>query len=288
MPDEKTFRRRRAVFLLLVFGALVLLTGSFVGAFGGTERGFAGIFSPLQEGVAKVAKPGRDLVNWVGDTFRAKQDLAKITDERDALRLKLGQVQGQLSDADQLNRFAQSSQSYGPLDQYGPKTAHVIGQTSNAWYRHVIIDVGTGDGVAVKNAVVGPDGLVGTVIRASGGTAVVRLITDPQSGVTAKVVNGRDRRGLRGPLVPSKIGAPGDLLLQIAKTELHRRGDQVLTAGVISQRLEGRFPPNIPIGVVSRIDDPGTDSQVVHVKAFADMRRLDRVWVLTASGSRAS
>ena len=116
-------------------------------------------------------------------------------------------------------------------------------------------------------------------------TSVVRLITDPQSGVTAKVTNSHDATGLRGPLVPSKIGAPGDLLLQIPKTELHRVGDEVYTAGVISKRLEGRFPPNIPIGVVSRIDDAGTDSQEVHVKALADMRRLDKVWVLTASGA---
>jgi rod shape-determining protein MreC len=287
VPDEKTIRRRRAVFLLLVFATLFLLTGSFVGAFGGSERGFAGIFSPIQEGVSKAAKPGRDLVNWVGDTFRAKKDLEEVTKERDALRIKLGQMQGQLAELEQLNRFANSSQSY-TLDAYGPKSANVISQTSNAWYRNVVIDQGTSDGVAVKNAVVGPDGLVGTVVRASRGSSVVRLITDPQSGVTAKVVSARDRTGLRGPLVPSKIGAPGDLLLQIAKTELHRRGDQVLTAGVISRRLEGRFPPNIPIGVISRIDDPDTDSQIVHVKAFADMRRLDRVWVLTASGGPAS
>jgi len=287
LADEKTFRRRRAVFLLCVFAALFILTGSYLGAFGGTERGFAGIFSPIQEGASKVAKPGRDLVNWVGDTFRAKKDLQKVSEERDALRIKVGQMQGQLSEAEQLGRLAKSSQSY-TLDAYGPKRARTISQTSNAWYRNVVIDKGTSDGVAVKNAVVGPDGLVGTIVRASGGQSVVRLITDPQSGVTAKVVNSRDRRGLRGPLVPSKIGAPGDLILQIAKTDIHRHGDGVYTAGSISTRLEGRFPPNIPIGAVSRIDDPGTDSQIVHVKAFADMRRLDWVWVLTASGGSSS
>lgn len=287
MADEKTFRRRRAVFLLSVFAALFILTGSYLGAFGGTERGFAGIFSPVQEFASKAVKPGRDLVNWVGDTFRAKNDLQKVTDERDGLRTKLAQVQGQLAEVDQLNRFAQSSQTY-TLEDYGAKRARVIGQTSNAWYRNVVIDQGTSDGVAVKNAVVGPDGLVGTIVRASAGSSVVRLITDPQSGVTSKVVNNRDKTGLKGALVPSKIGSPGDLILQIQKTELHRAGDEVYTAGVFSTRLEGRFPPNIPIGRVSKIDDPGTDSQVVHVKAHADMRRLDLVWVLTATGSTAS
>ena len=37
----------------------------------------------------------------------------------------------------------------------------------------------------------------------------------------------------------------------------------------------------IPIGRVTRVDDPGTDSQLVHVRPFANMRRLDFVQVLT-------
>jgi rod shape-determining protein MreC len=287
VADEKTFRRRRAVFLLSVFAALFLLTGSYLGAFGGTERGLAGIVSPIQEFASKAAKPGRDLVNWVGDTIRAKKDLARIAGERDGLRVQLARVQAQLSEVDQLNHFAQSSQTY-TLEDFGAKRARVIGQTSNAWYRNVVVDQGTRNGVGMRNAVVGPSGLVGTVVRTSGGSSVVRLITDPQSGVTAKVVSNRDRIGLKGALVPSKIGSPGDLILQIQKTELHRVGDEVSTAGVFSTRLEGRFPSNIPIGRVSRIDDPGTDSQVVHVKAYTDMRRLDLVWVLTASGSNES
>jgi rod shape-determining protein MreC len=139
----------------------------------------------------------------------------------------------------------------------------------------------------VRNAVVGPDGLVGTVVRANAGQSVVRLITDPQSGVSAEVISKRDRDGLRGPLVPSKIGAPGDLLLQIPKTELHADGDEVYTAGVISSRLDGRFPPDIPVGTVSRIENAGQDNQVVHVKPYADMRRLNWVWVLTAGGDGA-
>lgn len=168
------------MFLLSVFAALFILTGSFVGAFGGTERGFAGIFSPIQEFASKAVKPGRDLVNWVGDTFRAKKDLQRIADERDALRLKLAQAQGQLSEYGQLSDFARSSQTYA-LQEYGPERARTIGQTSNAWYRNIIIDQGTSDGVQVRNAVVGPDGLVGTIIRANAGTSVVRLITDPRA-----------------------------------------------------------------------------------------------------------
>lgn len=287
MPDEKTFRRRRAVFLLLVVATFILLTGSFVGAFGGAERGFAGIVSPIQEGASKVAKPARDLVNWVGDTFRAKGELEEVRAERDALRIANGQLVGQLSAATQRSALAATGATF-TLERYGPVEANLIGSSPSAWYRNIQIDKGTGDGVRAGNPVVGPNGLVGRVIRAQGGTAVVRLITDPESGVTAKVVNARQPVGLRGPLAPSKVGAAGDMILAISKSNAFNKGDRVYTAGSTSSRLESRFPPDIPIGVISEIEDEDTDSQVVHVRALADLRRLDHVVVLTGAGSEGS
>lgn len=281
MPDEKTFRRRRAVFILLVVAAFVLLTGSFVGAFGGAERGFAGIASPIQEGASKAVKPVRDLVNWVGDTFHAKKNLEELRAQRDALRIANGQLAGRLSTVVQrteLDRIAATA----TLDRYGPVPARLIASSPSAWYRNITIDKGTGDGVKVGNPVVGPNGLVGRVIRAQGGTAIVRLITDPDSGVTAKVVNQRKPAGLRGPLRPSKIGAVGDLVLDIPKTSAYRERDLVYTAGSTSTKFESRFPPDIPVGIVTRIEGADTDTQVVHVRALADLRRLDSVLVLTA------
>ncbi|MBJ7470827.1 MAG: rod shape-determining protein MreC [Solirubrobacteraceae bacterium] len=285
MPDEKTFRRRRAVFLLLVLAAFVLLTGSFVGAFGGAERGFAGVVSPIQEGASKVAKPARDLVNWVGDTFRAKGELEDLRAERDALRTANGQLVGRLSTVVQrteLDRIAATAN----LERYGPVEARLIAASPSAWYRTIQIDKGTGNGVREGNPVVGPNGLVGRVIRAQGGTAIVRLITDPESGVTAKVVNARRPVGLRGPLRPAKIGAVGDLTLEIAKTSAYDKNDLVYTAGSTSAKFESRFPPDIPVGIVTRIDDENSDTQVVHVRALADLRRLDIVQVLTAPEAR--
>jgi rod shape-determining protein MreC len=279
VPDEKTFRRRRAVFLLLVLAAFVLLTGSFVGAFGGAERGFAGIVSPIQEGASKVAKPVRDLVNWVGDTFRAKGDLKEITRERNALRFQNAQLTARLVQAGQ-QAGIDEIKAESALSKYGPVDAHVLVQSTSAWYRSIVIDQGTSKGIAYGNPVVGPDGVVGTVIRANGGTAVVRLITDPESGITSMV----GTTLLKGPLEPSKIGAVGDLILTIPKTASISVNDPVLTAGSVSSRtdLPSHFPQGIPIGTISKIEAKDQDGQIVHVKASSDLRRLDLLTVLTA------
>lgn len=267
--------------MLLVLATFVLLTGSFVGAFGGAERGFAGIVSPIQEGASKVAKPVRDLVNWVGDTFRAKGELEKVTEERDALQIANGQLMERLSAGAQQTAIDEIKAGAN-LDRYGPVSASLIASSPSAWYRTVKIDKGSGNGVETGNPVIGSNGLVGKVISVQGGTAIVRLITDPDSGVTAKV------KGLRGPLAPSKVGTVGDLILAIPRTSAVNKNDVVLTAGSTSQRLESWAPPGIPVGIVSDIEDEDSVSQVVHVRPTADLRRLDLLTVLTAVSGAGS
>ncbi|MDQ8044830.1 MAG: rod shape-determining protein MreC [Solirubrobacteraceae bacterium] len=282
MPDEKTFRRRRAVFLLLVVAAFVLLTGSYVGAFGGTETGVAGIVSPIQEGASKVAKPGRDLVNWVGDTFRAKGDLKKVTKERNDLQVANAKLVNLLSESgqqDALNKIAAES----GYESYGPVTAHLSVQSPSAWYRTIIIDKGSSDGISLKDPVVAPNGLAGVVSRVLGGSSEVRLITDPKSGVTARVgVSTKAFVGEYGPLVPSSVGTVGDLILQIPRSSALAKGQPVITAGSSSSTGESHFPPGIPIGTIAKIDGQNTDTQTVHVTASADLRHLDVLTVLTA------
>lgn len=270
MPDEKTFRRRRAVFGLLVLAAFVLLTGSFVGAFGGAERGFAGIVSPIQEGASKVAKPARDLVNWVGDTFRAKGDLEEVSAERDKLTVENALLRQRIAiNGDQ----AQMAELMAPFEKYDPVEVSVIAQSSSAWYRTIKISKGTSDGIAYGNPVIAPNGLIGKVISAQGGSSIVRLITDQDSGVTARVA----RTKQYGPLKPSTVGTVGDLILEIEKSDKFREGDAIVTAGSISQRLESRFPPGIPIGTITGIEDQNSDGQVVHVTAAANLRYLPDV-----------
>ena len=38
---------------------------------------------------------------------------------------------------------------------------------------------------------------------------------------------------------------------------------------------------NVPIGSVTKIDEPQTDSQVVHVRPFVNMKRIEFVQVLS-------
>ena len=75
-------------------------------------------------------------------------------------------------------------------------------------------------------------------------------------------------------------GGPDDLRLKYTtRRDRVVKGMNVVTAGTTSRsaRLESPYPPGIPIGEVTRVDDAGTDTQQVHVKPYADLRRLEFV-----------
>lgn len=273
MPDERTYRRRRAVFLAV---ALLLLAGTFVGALGGAERGLAGIFSPIQEGASKVAKPGRDFVNWFGDTFRAKGELEELREERDTLSIENGRLSNALEVSRETQALADLKGEYS-LAAHAPVEASLTSISQSAWSRTMLISKGSSDGVTKGDPVIGAGGLVGTVLRAQGGTAVVRLITDPGAGVYARVMPA----DLTGTLKPSAIGNDDDLNFFVAKSDRIRVGNLVTTAGTTSSRLPSLFPGGIPIGRVSRITDPNVDAQQVRVRPLADFRRMQVVTVLT-------
>ena len=64
-------------------------------------------------------------------------------------------------------------------------------------------------------------------------------------------------------------------------------GTTVVTSGFTSSRdgVESLFPRGIPIGRVTEVDLDEVDLyQRVHLKPFADLRRIDYVQVLTARG----
>lgn len=282
---DKKVRRRRAVLGLLVAASLILLTAYFGESAGGPfhsiQRGVVAVFSPVQEGASRALKPVRDLVGWFGDTLEAKSQRDKLEKERDALLKRVVGADAARAENKQLRGLVNLDGSVG-LAEHRPVTARVIGRSPSLWYSTLHVDRGSDDGVRVDQAVVSGAGLVGKVTSVSGGSAVVTLITDKTSGVSAKVL---DAKGDFGVVVP-EVGAPGKLLIRTLPPRAPvRPGDAVVTAGTRSARFESLFPPNIPIGRISKVSpDDIVLAQQAHVTPAVDMRRVEFVQILTRRG----
>ena len=279
---DKTVRRRRAVLGLLVAGSLILLTAYFGESAGGglhsVQRGVVEVVSPIQEGASRALKPVRDLVGWVGDTIDAKGEVKQLRAERNALRDQAVTGAAAARENDQLRGLLNLDKARG-LDDEGPVAARVIGQDQSVWWSQVLINKGTGDGVLPNHPVVSPEGLVGVVSTATSNSAIVTLLTDHRTAVGARVAES----GVGG-VIEVEAGRPNDLVMRFTtRNDEVTPGQTVITAGTQSRtdRVTSLYPPRIPIGRVTRVDDPATDDQLVHVRPFANMRRLDFVQVLT-------
>jgi len=274
---DKQVRRRRAVLVVLVACCIVLLTVYFGeserGTLHATQRGAMEVMAPVQEGANRALKPFRDFFGWFGDTMDAKQERDTLRKDRDKLQQQVVRLELEQNENQQLRGLL----SFDRTTNYQPVTSRVYLRSPSTWYSTVQINKGTSDGVRVNQPVINDAGLVGKVKSVSNGNAVVMLLTDQQFGVAAQAVRAREP----GAILPA-VGAPGDLILDLVpRAKRVKAGDQIITAGTVSERLSSPFPRGLLIGTVKRIEGDGELDRTIHVEPAADLRRLDIVQVLT-------
>jgi rod shape-determining protein MreC len=286
---DRQVRRRRAVLLALVACCLVLLTAYFGESSGGplksVQTGTMEVVAPVQEGANRALKPFRDLFGWFGDTLDAKDERDKLEAERDTLRQEVARLKVMENENNELRDLVDYGRGSG-IDAYDPVTARVYSRSNSSWYSTIEINKGSSDGLRANQPVINGKGLVGKVKTVSDGNALVMLLSDSEFGVSALAAEA-DQPGSILPVA----GSPGDLLLDLVPDAKEvRKGDRIVTAGTVSDRLPSPFPQGILIGTVKRVEGEGDLDRTIHVAPAADLRSLDFVQVLTkpATDLRAS
>ena len=274
---RKQVRRRRAILALLIVGSFALLTLTYGQGSNGIQRGVTAIFAPVSSVLDRALKPARDLINWVDETFDARGKNHRLEEEVQALRKEVVGGKAALAENEELRALEKLEKS-GAIPSEAGVTGHVIGLSPTVWYTDVMLDVGTGDGVKQHDPVVSGDGLVGEVSAVTGGVSKVRLISDHSSRVTVRVVPS----GVTA-LAKATVGEPNRLVLGFFNSDkrLHK-GEKVVTAGYHGGEVEGRFPPNIPVGEITKasIFEQEAQEQVI-ARPFAELRNLNTLRVLT-------
>jgi rod shape-determining protein MreC len=226
----------------------------------------------VQEGASRALKPVRDFFGWFGDTARAKTERDQLRKQRDALLQEVVRDKAALQNYNQLRGILNIDDNSG-LQGYQQHTARVIGRSlDNLVSDRLQLDAGSGDGVHVGDPVIGNGGLVGHVSFVGSDYAFVTLITDPSSAVSVRVLDSAGDFGLMKP----SVGNPLDLLVQLLPRNANiQQGDIVVTAGSRSSALESLYPPDVPVGRVTKADPEELDAdQQVHVSPLADLRHL--------------
>jgi rod shape-determining protein MreC len=281
---RKQVRRRRAILVLLVVACLVLISSHFSEGESGplhvAQNGVGSVMAPLEEGANRALKPFRDMVNWFDETFDARGENEQLQEENADLREQLAETRSKLERGIEARKVAEVA-AQPALAGFDRVDATVRVRSPTQWNETVVIDKGSSDGIAVDDAVMTGEGLVGRVSQVNGGSARVLLITGRDSAVTARVA-GVDTVGLIKP----QTGNPSELLFTLIDNDQEiEDGDELVTAGFSDDELSSVFPADIPIGKINQ-DAAGLESgEDVHVIPSADLTDLDDVTVLTGGGT---
>lgn len=148
--------------------------------------------------------------------------------------------------------------------------AEVIAREPSPWYRTVVINKGSNDGIRPFDPVLTAKGIVGHVLHAAGEHATVILIIDRNSAVDAMIQRSRARGIAKG----SDNGkCRFDYTL--------RKKDVKVDDIVMSSGLDRIYPKGFRIGHVSKVIRRNSGLfQNIEITPFVDFKTLEEVMVL--------
>jgi rod shape-determining protein MreC len=201
--------------------------------------------------------------------------LQSVEEENHRLRQEIEWLHDQNS---QLREAAAATQRLTALLQFKEQAlptmiaAQVIGRDSSNRYRSVILNKGESDGIQKDMGVITPSGVVGRVVKTTGATSVVLLVTDSNNAIAGLIQRTRDEGIVEGtPQGRAK-------LKYIPMLSAVKEGDHVVTSGLV-----GGFPRGIAIGTITGIDrEEGALFQTAELAPEVDVNHVEEVLIIQA------
>ncbi len=209
-----------------------------------------GVFAAVRSGVQIVTKPMENALSFISGPFRAVgsagsaassmsgEDAADLKEENEQLRTLVGELEEYRQQDKRLTSLLSLRDAYN----LSTLPVNITGITSG-WEQTATIDKGRDDGVREGQGVMSSCGLFGQVESAQAHTATVRLVTDAQSSVSARVQSSRATGILRGSY-------DGTLVLEYVSIDTTvGAGDVIVTSGD-----GGAYPGGIILGRVRTVE----------------------------------
>lgn len=217
----------------------------------------------------------------IADTWTRYVALQGVEEDNRRLRRDMEWLRGENN---RLREAAASTQRLTALLQFKEQTqfamvaAQVIGRDATNRYRSLILNKGEHDGIHPDMGVITPAGVVGRVVKTTGGTSVVLLLNDPNNAIASLIQRTRDEGIVEGT-------AKGHVRLKyIPMLSGVGEGDRVVTSGLV-----GSFPRGLAIGTITRIDkEEGALFQTADLMPEVDIEHVEEVLVIQSPQSATS
>ncbi len=271
--------QRPGQYRVLLYGALLtlilILIVSTVGRqeFGPSHKFSLEMIGPLQSMVSRATDFSREL-------WQDYYALLDVRDENKRLRVQLQEAR------ERNNRYREAAATNEGLRRLlhfreslplPTLTARIIGKDPSLWFRTIIIDRGSNDGLEKGMPAATAEGIVGEVLGTSPDYAKILLATDPNSAIDVMLQRTRTRGILKGQ------GSDRYRLHYVMKNADVVTGDRVVTS-----ELGGIFPQGLLVGTVSKVyQDRRSMFQEIEVKPATDFSRLENVIIIMKKNSPA-
>lgn len=259
----------------VAFGAVVLLVLVLLNlpdsVAARTKLAVSSLFLPLFGLVGSAHQLAGDGVKTVVPRSALIQDLDKLRQENQTLRLELARSKAQ----EEENRRLRQIVGWQQVSPWKFRPCHIIARDTANWWSTVRVDVGSRDGVRRGLPIVTAEGLVGRLETVGVTASDVVLIGDPKCRVSV-VVRETGESGVLATLSGGVLDHRLVDLTHLPRNSLLRPGMTVYTSG-----MGGVFPAGIPVGTIvdSRSVGYGLYSEA-RVRLAADTSRLREVLVL--------
>jgi rod shape-determining protein MreC len=271
----RVYETRRSGFLLagLVLAHLIVISRQVDGGVHASllERAAYTIFSPIQRLIAGAVYGVKS--GWSGyiGLRGVRQEKERLEERLRATESLLQERQQQAQEAVRLRELLELRQAL-PLQTIA---AEVIARDGVPWFRTILVDKGTADGVDLDDPVIASSGVVGRVIAVGPRAAKVQLLVDRDSGVGARIERSRVTGVIAGQVGSANTGSSDLQLKYVPALAEVVAGDVVVTSG-----LDGIFPKGLVIGRVRSVAAPSGLFKDVVVAPSARLEKLEEVMVV--------
>lgn len=226
------------------------------------------IVAPLQKGVMSA-------VNWVGGLGRKYILLVDTAEENNRLREELSGLKQKMvlyQESHLANRRLRRILEFKERSPMALAAAEVVAFDPSGWFRTIIIDKGSSDGVTPGMAVTTNVGVVGRTVEVGYNHSKVLLMIDRASAIDALIQRTRSRGIVKG-------SPDGSCTLDyVIRNDDVQVGDMIVTSGLASS-----FPKGMVIGKVSGVEVSAHGRgmfQEILVSPMVDFDRLEEVLIV--------
>jgi rod shape-determining protein MreC len=269
-PILRFFSRYRFPLLLTAFllGALALFS------FNAGREPEATVSGRL---LLEILGPAQKVVSWMGDGIGGVWNryfaLVQAARQSDELKRQVAKLRQQLTDLEELkqeNERLRDQLKFKSAESYPVVAAQVVGVDPTNYFRSIIINKGSRDGVRSQMPAINAKGVVGRVIWSSPSYAKVLLLIDPNAAMDVLVQRTRARGIVEG------AGRDAMRLKYIQLAEDVAAGDSLISTGA-----DGVFPKGMLVGLVRAVKHGGKGVfQSIDVEPAVDFERLEEVLVI--------